>query len=41
MRLWDLRKLKNFHTIDIGSPVNAVSFDYSGLYLAIGSTQLG
>ena len=33
IRLWDLRKLKNFETLESG-PVAAVAFDHSGLFLA-------
>jgi len=37
VKLWDLRKLKNFHTISAeqGAAVKAVHFDYSGSFLAI------
>jgi len=40
VRLYDLRKSKNFHTIDIGHPVSCVRFDTSGTYLAIASDCL-
>lgn len=36
-RLWDLRKLTNFHNLDIGqTPASSVAFDFSGSYLAAG-----
>jgi pre-mRNA-processing factor 19 len=42
VKLWDLRKLKNFHTIPIpsGSQVTAVHFDYSGSHLAVAGSDL-
>lgn len=40
IKLWDLRKLTNFHTIPIESQVSAVSFDYSGSYLAVAGSQI-
>ena len=38
VRLWDLRKLSNFHTLefDTGFDVQSVAFDHSGAYLAVG-----
>lgn len=33
VRLWDLRKLSNFHTIKMDAPVKSVKFDFSGSYL--------
>eukprot|EP00898_Chlorokybus_atmophyticus_P008651 jgi/Chlat1/8788/Chrsp90S08134 len=38
VKLWDLRKLKNFRNIQATS-VNVVEFDYSGLYLGVGGTD--
>ena len=37
IKLWDLRKLKNFNTISAEDkrPVKAVNFDYSGAFLAV------
>ena len=37
IKLWDLRKLKNFKTIELesGYQVKDVSFDRSGTYLAV------
>lgn len=43
VRVWDLRKLKCTKTIQVGDAqkaVNAVSFDYSGSYVAIGGASL-
>ncbi|KAH3758129.1 MOS4-associated complex 3A [Pelomyxa schiedti] len=40
VKLWDLRKQLNFETFNIGAPVNAVRFDYSGIYLAAGSSSI-
>ena len=40
VKFWDLRKIANFHTIKLDSPVNAVQFDYSGRLIAIGSDDL-
>ena len=42
VKLWDLRKLKNFHTITpaAGGAVGGLSFDYSGQFLAVGSNDL-
>ena len=34
VKLWDLRKLKNFQTIDVAA--NSVAYDFSGAYLAVG-----
>ncbi|KAK2080820.1 hypothetical protein QBZ16_000674 [Prototheca wickerhamii] len=42
VRLWDLRKLKNFATLTpFGEnvPATCVSFDHSGLYLAVGGPE--
>lgn len=39
VKLWDLRKLKNFRTLtpyEAGIPSQAVTFDHSGQYLAVG-----
>lgn len=35
VKLWDLRKLTNFHTIPLSGDVNSVSFDVSGQYLIV------
>jgi len=35
VKLWDLRKLKNIQTVDTGSSVSSVDFDYTGTYLAV------
>ena len=40
IKLWDLRKLTNFFTIPIDSPVSAINFDYSGNYLAVAGNQI-
>lgn len=42
VKLWDLRKLRAFHTIefDAGQDINALAFDYSGSYLAIGGSDI-
>ena len=42
VKLWDLRKLKNFKTLsfDEGHIVNTLDFDYSGSYLAVGGSDL-
>ena len=46
IKLWDLRKLHNFHTIrldDSGNEVyqvNDLAFDYSGHYLACAGTDV-
>jgi len=37
VKLWDLRKLKNFQTLAESSAVRALHFDYSCGYLAVGS----
>ena len=41
MRLWDLRKLANFQTIQCDAPVGAVHFDASAKFLLVGSSALG
>ena len=33
--VWDLRKLKNTKTYQVGSAVKKVAFDYTGVYLAL------
>ncbi|CAG8523219.1 6588_t:CDS:10, partial [Ambispora gerdemannii] len=43
VKLWDLRKLNNFKTItlpDTVKSINKVIWDFSGQYLAVGSTDL-
>lgn len=35
VKLWDLRKLTNFHTIPLSGEVNSVAFDHSGQYLIV------
>ena len=42
VKLWDLRKLKNFKTIqlDDGYEVKDLSFDQSGTYLAVAGTDV-
>ncbi|KAK4337169.1 hypothetical protein RND71_043485 [Anisodus tanguticus] len=42
IKLWDLRKLENFKTItsENNYPVNKLSFDYSGFYLAIAGNDI-
>lgn len=42
VRLWDLRKLKNFKTIqlDEGYEVMDLCFDQSGTYLAVAGTDV-
>ena len=40
VKLWDLRKLKNFRTLapyEGGAPCTSVNFDHSGVHLAIGA----
>lgn len=42
MKLWDLRKLKNFQTLapyGKGEPCLSLDFDLSGAYLAVGGTD--
>ena len=39
VKMWDLRKLKNFHTIEPGAAVGGLAFDNSGLFLAVGSAD--
>nr|XP_043609248.1 pre-mRNA-processing factor 19 [Erigeron canadensis] len=43
VKLWDLRKLRNFRTIspyDENTPTQSVEFDHSGSYLAIGGSDI-
>ena len=42
VRLWDLRKLKNFRTLDLdeGYEVRDLCFDNSGTYLAVAGTDI-
>lgn len=42
VKLWDLRRLQNFHTDDSvggGKPIRALQFDPTGQYLAIGTSN--
>ncbi|KAJ6810043.1 pre-mRNA-processing factor 19 [Iris pallida] len=42
VKLWDLRKLKNFRSIapyDANTPTNSVEFDFSGSYLAVAGSD--
>ncbi|KAG2548600.1 hypothetical protein PVAP13_9KG195000 [Panicum virgatum] len=43
VKLWDLRKLRNFRTLspyDSDTPTNAVEFDFTGNYLALGGSDI-
>jgi pre-mRNA-processing factor 19 len=43
VKLWDLRKLRNFRTFspyDENTPTQSVDFDHSGSYLAIGGSDI-
>ncbi|KAJ1966755.1 hypothetical protein H4R34_006472, partial [Dimargaris verticillata] len=44
VRVWDMRKQTNVHTIeldpDMGTPMKAAAFDYSGSYLAVGGVDV-
>ncbi|OVA10375.1 WD40 repeat [Macleaya cordata] len=43
VKLWDLRKLRNFRTFapyDSNTPTNSVEFDHSGSYLAIAGSDV-
>ena len=42
VKLWDLRKLKNFRSIALEDryEIKALSFDYSGAYLAVAGTDV-
>mmetsp|Transcript_24199 Transcript_24199/g.33557 ORF Transcript_24199/g.33557 Transcript_24199/m.33557 type:complete len:497 (-) Transcript_24199:171-1661(-) len=33
VKMWDLRKLKNFHTIELGHALHDLTFDLSGTYM--------
>mmetsp|Transcript_22591 Transcript_22591/g.51410 ORF Transcript_22591/g.51410 Transcript_22591/m.51410 type:complete len:506 (-) Transcript_22591:146-1663(-) len=37
VKLWDLRKPLNIQTLQVGGPANAVRFDSTGQYLAVGA----
>lgn len=42
VKLWDLRKTKNFQTITpaAGGAIGGVQFDYSGQFLTVGSNDV-
>ena len=42
VKLWDLRKTKNFHTITpaAGGTISSVQFDYTGQFLTVGSNDV-
>ena len=42
VKLWDLRKLKNFRSIALEEryEIKSLSFDYSGAYLAVAGTDV-
>ena len=40
VKLWDLRKLLNFKDLTATSEPNFVTFDHSGLYLAVGGSTV-
>lgn len=40
VKIWDLRKMQKIQEIDVEAPVQAVRFDYSGQYLAVGSADV-
>ncbi|KAJ3682398.1 hypothetical protein LUZ60_014971 [Juncus effusus] len=43
VKLWDLRKLRNFRTFapyDSDTPTNSVEFDFSGSYLAVAGSDI-
>jgi len=42
VKIWDLRKLKNFQTIspEAGGEVGGLAFDFSGLFLAVGAADV-
>ena len=43
VKLWDLRKLKNFRSFELydqNTPTNSMDFDHSGSYLAIASSDI-
>lgn len=39
VKFWDLRKLATVSSVDLGSPVNSVKFDSSGVYIAASTTK--
>jgi pre-mRNA-processing factor 19 len=41
VKLWDLRKISCVQTLSVSGPVSAVSFDFSGQFLAVASDGLG
>lgn len=40
VKLWDLRNGNCLQNLEIGSPINALQFDYSGSYLAAAASDL-
>ncbi|OAY28153.1 pre-mRNA-processing factor 19 homolog 1 [Manihot esculenta] len=43
VKLWDLRKLKNFRTLNLyesDTPTNSVEFDHSGCYLGVAGSDI-
>lgn len=38
VKLWDLRKLSNFQTLELSGPVSSLAFDNSGGFLCVGSS---
>ena len=40
VKIWDLRKGSCLQSLEMGSPVHSVAFDYSGCYLAAGASDL-
>ena len=40
VKVWDLRNGMCLKSLEMGSEVSAVQFDYSGMYLSVGSNQL-
>jgi len=40
VKLWDLRKLVNFQNLNFNGPITALSFDESGSFLGVGSSEV-